>query len=47
MRVRRRYGSRAYSEETKEFRAEVPAGSDASALVALLAELLDDTNPTS
>ena len=47
MRVRRRYGSRAYSEETKEFRAEVPAGSDAAALVALLAELLDDTDPTS
>ncbi len=39
MRVRRRFGSRAYSEATKEFRSEVPEAVTSSALVTLLDEL--------
>ena len=40
MRVRRRFGSRAYSEETREFRCEVDGPSDARALTELLEEIL-------
>jgi transcription-repair coupling factor (superfamily II helicase) len=40
MRVRRRFGSRAYNEETKEFRSEVSDAHDATGLIALLEELL-------
>ncbi len=47
MRVRRRFGSRAYSEETKEFRCELPGGTSASALVALVNELFADVSPSS
>jgi transcription-repair coupling factor (superfamily II helicase) len=47
MRVRRRFGSRAYSEETKEFRCELSGGTSASALVALVNELFDDASPSS
>ena len=47
MRVRRQYGSRAYSEEAKEFRCEMPGATDAGALVALLDELFAETKPTS
>ena len=38
MRARRRFGSRAYSEEAREFRCELSGSSDARAL----ADLLDD-----
>ena len=47
MRVRRRFGSRAYSEETKEFRCEMPGTNDAASLVALINELYADTGPSS
>jgi transcription-repair coupling factor (superfamily II helicase) len=47
MRVRRRFGSRAYSEETKEFRCEMPGANDTSALVALVEELFADSSPSS
>ena len=43
MRVRRRFGSRAYHEETKEFRCELTGEVNAAALSALLAELVPDT----
>jgi transcription-repair coupling factor (superfamily II helicase) len=47
MRVRRQYGSRAYSEEVKEFRCEMPAATSAAALVALVDELFAETKPSS
>ena len=47
MRVRRQYGSRAYSEEAKEFRCELPAATTASALIALVDDLFADTKPSS
>ena len=47
MRVRRQYGSRAYSEEAKEFRCEMPAATSAAALVALVDELFAETKPSS
>ena len=47
MRVRRRYGSRAYNEESKEFRGEVPSAASATALVALVEELFAETGPSS
>ena len=47
MRVRRRYGSRAYTEESKEFRCEMPGTNDAASLVALVEELCDGTSPSS
>ncbi|NNN10005.1 MAG: transcription-repair coupling factor [Acidimicrobiaceae bacterium] len=47
MRVRRRFGSRAYSEETKEFRCEMPETNDAASLVALINELYADTGTSS
>jgi transcription-repair coupling factor (superfamily II helicase) len=46
MRVRRRYGSRAYNDETKEFRCEIP-GVTTPALVALVEELFADTTTSS
>ncbi|MDH2904556.1 MAG: transcription-repair coupling factor [Actinomycetota bacterium] len=45
MRVRRRFGSRAYSEETKEFRCEMPGVNDAALLANLIDELYADTAP--
>ena len=47
MRVRRQYGSRAYSEEAKEFRCELPAATTASALIALVDDLFAGTKPSS
>ena len=47
MRVRRRFGSRAYSEETKEFRCEIPGRHDAASLSALIAGLVADTGVAS
>jgi transcription-repair coupling factor (superfamily II helicase) len=46
MRVRRRFGSRAYNEATKEFRSEVAATS-AAQLVTLLEELVAESSPSS
>ena len=46
MRVRRRYGSRAYNEETKEFRSELPGTTDSAGLVELMNDLFTDTNPS-
>jgi len=46
MRVRRRYGSRAYNEETKEFRSELPGATDSAGLVELMNDLFTDTNPS-
>ena len=43
MRVRRRFGSRAYAEESREFRWDLEGPSDARALVELLDELLAPT----
>ena len=43
MRVRRRFGSRAYAEESREFRCDLEGPSDARALVELLDELLAPT----
>ena len=40
MRARRRFGSRAYSEEAREFRCELSGSSDARALADLLDELV-------
>ena len=45
MRVRRRFGSRAYSEETKEFRSELEGASTTRDLVELVKELVGDAAP--
>ena len=47
MRVRRRFGSRAYSEEPKEFRCELPAAPSAASLAELLSDVVAETTPTS
>jgi transcription-repair coupling factor (superfamily II helicase) len=47
MRVRRRFGSRVYSEETKEFRCELPAAPSAASLVELLSDVVAETTTTS
>jgi hypothetical protein len=47
MRVRRRYGSRAYNEETKEFRAELAGPTTAVDLVAMMADLFGGSSPSS
>ena len=45
MRVRRRFGSRAYSEDTREFRCEMDGTVDAATLRALLEDLTGETAP--
>ena len=47
MRVRRRFGSRAYREETKELRCEMTGEIDASTLVLLICEVCGDAVPVS
>jgi transcription-repair coupling factor (superfamily II helicase) len=46
MRVRRRYGSRAYNEETKEFRAELTGATTAVDLVVMMADLFGGISPS-